>query len=87
MFSIADMLGKTIATSLAFLAVASANPLESIVPRKDAPKPDLKCAEFDYEKLSLREVGQRNTLVRPNHYRQSRELTQTGLAHVSSAPG
>lgn len=64
-FSNSNMNAKSLIVSLAFLAAVNANPLDSRGPKKDTPKPDKECAEFDYEKLSLREVGQRNTLVRP----------------------
>lgn len=55
---------KSCLLSLAFVAAAIASPLEDRAAPKD-PKPPKndKCATFDAEKLSLREVGARNTLV------------------------
>jgi inorganic pyrophosphatase len=57
------MFSQTFVASIAFLSVVSANPLDARAPNKKKPTPDKKCAEFDYDKLSLREVGQKNTLV------------------------
>lgn len=82
-----DMFGKTIVASLAFLSIVSANPFDGRAPNKKTPKPDKQCAEFDYEKLSLREVGQRNTLVSLQLRAKEPLLTYADLAHVPFAPG
>ncbi|KAK3201730.1 hypothetical protein GRF29_164g449231 [Pseudopithomyces chartarum] len=56
------MIAKPVIASFAVLVVAAANPSHTREARKASPKPDKSCAEFDYDALSLREVGQRNTL-------------------------
>lgn len=45
--------------SLALLSIAVASP----APGKDKDPKDVPCSKFDPKKLSLREVGGRNTLV------------------------
>lgn len=61
------MIAKPVIASFAVLVVAAANPSHTREARKASPKPDKSCAEFDYDALSLREVGQRNTLVSCSH--------------------